>query len=337
MVKRTPKKIIIAFAVCIAVFFAFETGCSPSGQNEKIPFFVKNGETATSIAVRLKSDKLIASEKMFILYVKITKSANKIKAGYYEFSRKDGMFKILRYLKDGSKSFTKITIPEGSNIRQTAEIIASKGMINKERFIEIASEKKLEGYLMPETYFFDPMMKEEDIIAAMKKEFDNKVTPDMYERAKELGMTMEQIITMASIIEKEAVNPDERTTIAAVFYNRINKKIRLESCATVLYAMGVNKARLTVEDTKFDSPYNTYRHAGLPPGPICSPGIESIRAALYPANTGSLFFVSQGNGSHLFAENLDEHVKNKQQTKKIIKKRQQEAKTQAAQGKDANN
>ena len=317
MVKKARYKIIIFTAmVCL-----FAAGCSGNvGNAEKIAFQVKGGESASSVALRLKRENLICSKTLFLAYAKFTGSANKIKAGYYEFSRKDGMFKILDWLKSGSQSLTKFTIPEGSNVRQTAEIIASKGMISKDKFIEIAAEKKMEGYLMPETYFLDPMMAEESIIYAMKKEFDKKVTPEMYERAEELNMTMDQIITLASIVEKEAVKPEERATISAVFHNRINKKIRLQSCATVLYAMGVNKARLTVEDTFFDSPYNTYRHAGLPPGPICSPGIESIKAALYPANSSSLFFVSRGDGSHLFAESLDEHVKNRQETNKIKKK-----------------
>jgi UPF0755 protein len=328
MVKKTRNKIIVFAAAVLLPALALTSFGKVSGDNAKTVFTVKSGESALSVAERLKQDGFIFSKNIFLAYAKVTGSAGMIKAGYYEFSRGDGMFKIIGELKSGSRSLTKFTIPEGSNISQTAEIIASKGMISKEKFISIASEKKMEGYLMPETYFFDPAMKEEDIIEVMKKEFDNKVTPDMYERAKELDMTMEQIITLASIVEKEAVNPKERSTIAAVFYNRIKKKIRLQSCATVLYAMGVNKAVLTVEDTFFKSPYNTYRHAGLPPGPICSPGIESIKAALYPANTGSLFFVSQGNGSHLFAESFDEHVKNKQETKKIIKQREESRKQQ---------
>ena len=322
MAKKTRNKIIMAAMICFVLFAP--AGCrSNAGGAEKIAFQIKSGESAFAIASRLKRNNLILSKTLFLAYAKFTDSASKIKAGYYEFSRKDGMFKILDELKSGSKNLIKFTIPEGSNIKQTAEIIASKTNINAERFMQIAAERKMEGYLMPETYFVDPLMKEEDIIETMKKEFDKKVTPEMYERAEEIDMTMEQIITLASIVEKEAVNPDERATIAAVFYNRIKKRIRLESCATVLYAMGVNKARLTVEDTFFDSPYNTYRRSGLPPGPICSPGIESIKAALYPANSSSLFFASQGNGSHLFAESLEEHVKNKQETKKIIKKKQQ--------------
>ncbi|MDR2425826.1 MAG: endolytic transglycosylase MltG [Endomicrobium sp.] len=318
MVKKAGYKVIIA-AVIAAVLFIVFAFCRFEKYAEKKVFIVQRGESASLVAARLQNEKLICSRKLFLAYVKFTHSADKIKAGYYEFTGKDGMFKILDELKFGSKSLIKFTVPEGSNIEQTAEIIASKKTVDKDKFIRIAAEKRMEGYLMPETYFIDPLMSEEDIISAMKKEFANKVTADMYERAGELNMTIEQIITLASIIEKEAVEPQERAAIAAVFHNRLKKKIRLESCATVLYALGVNKARLTLEDTHFDSPYNTYRHLGLPPGPICSPGIESIKAALYPENSSSLFFVSKGNGRHLFAESLEEHVKNKRETKKIIK------------------
>ena len=324
MAEKTRFKIIIA-AITVAAFLVAAAAIFLFLPDDKIIVTVKSGEGASAVASHLKREKLICSKKLFLVWVKVTGSADKIKAGYYEFKRGDSMFKILAQLKSGSVNLIKFTVPEGSNIKQTAEIIASKTTIDKERFIKIASEKNLEGYLMPETYFVDPGVNEEQIIEIMRKEFDKKVTPDMYERAKELAMTMDQIITMASIIEKEAVKPEERTTISAIFYNRIKQKIRLESCATVLYAMGVNKARLTLEDTKMDSPYNTYRHFGLPPGPICSPGIESVRAALYPANTGNLFFVSAGNGSHIFSESFEEHKRNKANTKRMIKKNQKTA------------
>jgi len=143
-------------------------------------------------------------------------------------------------------------------------------------------------------------------------EFNKKITPFMYERAKKLNLDFKDIIIIASIVEKEAVESNERKIIAAVFLNRLNKKIKLQSCATVLYAMGLNKSRLNASDIKFDSPYNTYTHSGLPPGPICSPGLESIKATLYPEDTKNLFFVSRGNGKHLFAKNFAEHKKNKQ-------------------------
>jgi UPF0755 protein len=133
----------------------------------------------------------------------------------------------------------------------------------------------------------------------------------MQDRAQEIGFSMRDIIILASIIEKEAVKPDERAVISSVFHNRLKKGIKLESCATVLYAMGIVKPHLTYEDIKFDSPYNTYIYAGLPPSPICNPGIESITAALYPADTDKLFFVASGDGGHLFADGFKQHVENK--------------------------
>ena len=320
MVKKTRYVIIsvLALAVFLAGCFVIWRVTLP---DTKVRIAVRSGDGAVSVARQLRDKKLIVSKTLFLLAAKADGSAGKLKAGYYEFSQKDGMFKILKDLVSGSNGLVKFTIPEGSNIKQTAEIIAEKSMIDKDKFIKIAADSGAEGYLMPETYFIAPGMSEEKIIDLMKKEFDKKVTPDMYERAKELGVPMKDIIIIASIVEKEAVKPDERTTIAAVFYNRLKKKIRLESCATVLYAMGVNKPRLSLEDTEFDSPYNTYRHYGLPPGPICSPGVDSIRAALYPANTSSLYFVSAGNGNggSLFADDLEQHIKNKQQSKKNIK------------------
>ncbi|MDR1695044.1 MAG: endolytic transglycosylase MltG [Endomicrobium sp.] len=318
MVKKTFLKIILAAAVLFAaVCSAWHFGLSDA----KVSVTVKSGDGALTVASNLKNNGLILSKNLFAAWAKISKSENKIKAGVYEFTQKDGMFKILGILKEGSKNTAKFTVPEGSNIRQTAEIIASKIGIDKDRFIKTASDGKMEGYLMPETYFADPASSEEKIIAMMRAEFDKKVTPEMYERAKEINVPMADIITLASIVEKEAVKPQERAVIAAVFYNRLKKKIRLESCATVLYALGVNKARLTIEDTRFESPYNTYRHSGLPPGPICSPGIESIKAALYPENTSSLFFVSAGGGRHLFAESLEEHIKNRNAANKKNKRK----------------
>jgi len=311
--KKPFCKIIAAFAVLYIVICAV---WYYSLSDAKVSIAVKSGDGASSVASVLKKNNLILSKNLFTLWARISKSENKIKTGVYGFSRKDGMFKILRTLKEGSKNAVKFTVPEGSNIKQTAEIIASKTGINKDRFIEIAANEKMEGYLMPETYFADPASSEEKIIAMMRSEFDKKVTPEMYERAKELNMPMDDIITLASIVEKEAVKPEERPVIAAVFYNRLNKNIRLESCATVLYALGTNKAKLAVEDTYIQSPYNTYRHRGLPPGPICSPGIDSIKAALYPESTSSLFFVSAGGGRHLFADNLEEHIKNRNTAKK---------------------
>ncbi|AKL98102.1 endolytic transglycosylase MltG [Endomicrobium proavitum] len=305
MDKKIKKKITVAAIVVIMVF------CYFSIPGKKVSITVQNGEGASLVAADLKRNELIISKNLFVVLVKFSGSQNKIKAGVYEFRKNNSMFQILSELKSGSKNMIRFTIPEGSTVGQTAEIISAKVGISKDKFIEVAKVRAMEGYLMPETYMVDPSMKEEDIINMMQREFDKKITPQMYERAKEINMPMKKVIILASIIEKEAVKPNERPIISAVFHNRLKKRIRLESCATVLYAMGINKAHLSIEDTKFDSPYNTYKIFGLPPAPICSPGIESIKAALYPADTNSLYFVAAGDGSSLFADSLEGHIKNK--------------------------
>ena len=284
--------------------------------DRQIMVTVNKGESAASVASQLQKKRIILSKSVFLALVKITGSSNEIKAGNYKFGYKDNSLSVLAKLRNGQGIAVKFTVPEGSSVKQTAEIIAASGInIDVEKFIKIANQKKVEGYLMPETYFAESTTSEEALINMMRKEFDKKVTADMHKRAKELNMTMEKIIVLASIIEKEAVKADERPIISGVFHNRLKKRIRLESCATVLYALGKNKPRLSYEDLKVDSPYNTYKVFGLPPGPICSPGIASIKAALYPTNTSSLFFVSAGNGGHMFSETLEQHNRNKNATR----------------------
>ncbi|MDR0800717.1 MAG: endolytic transglycosylase MltG [Endomicrobium sp.] len=315
MVKKVVVVLLITvmcFIVPICVRF-FTSG-------NKVLINVRSGDSASVTAARLKKNKLIYSEKLFFCLVKLTKAQNKLKAGVYSFSKKDGMFKILRSLKNGSENLLRFTVPEGKNINQTAEIISRTINIDKEKFVKIAANRNMEGYLMPETYFVDPRISERRLVEMMYSEFNKKITPDMYKRAKEINVSFKDVVIIASIVEKEAVKQEERAIIAAVFYNRLKDNTKLQSCATVLYAMGINKAKLSSEDTKFDSPYNTYKHLGLPPGPICSPGIESIKAALYPADTKNMFFVSAGNGSHLFASDSYGHKKNRQI---ISKKRNQ--------------
>jgi UPF0755 protein len=311
------KKIVVIMST-ITIFFLTILFCLGfvSAPGEKTVFTVEKGESFLTVASRLEEQKLILSKKLFLFFVKITNSQGKLKVGIYDLSGNDGMLKILKSLKSNSKNFIKITIPEGNNIKQVSDIIADKLKIDKDKFIKIASDKNLEGYLMPETYFVSPGISEEELINMMHNEFDKKITSDMYKRAEELKIPFKDIITIASIIEKEAVKPEEKSVIAAVFYNRLKKNMRLQSCATVLYAMGAVKEHLSLEDVKLKSPYNTYLYLGLPPGPISNPGIQSIKAALYPANSDALFFVSAGDGSHLFSKTSGEHTKNKQFAKK---------------------
>lgn len=191
-----------------------------------------------------------------------------------------------------------------------------KGVCSGEKFLKIVKNKKLEGYLFPETYFFEPDSTEEKVIQTLTNQFEKKFSDDFIKKAKELKMSKEKIIILASIIEKEAKKDEERPLISSVFHNRIKKGWNLESCATVLYSLGRHKDFLTYKDTKVNSPFNTYIHHGLPPAPISNPGIASITAALYPAVSDDMFFVADGSGTHRFSKYVEEHIKNKKLKKK---------------------
>jgi UPF0755 protein len=226
----------------------------------------------------------------------------------------------------GNDSTTRFTIPEGYDIARTIDVLESKGLINRETFLkEIAEgqfdywfledapegENRLEGYLYPETYEIFTNATEYDIINKMLSQFGKLFTEEDYQRAQELGMTINQVITLASIIEREAVVSVDRPIISGVFYNRLKIGMPLQSCATVQYILGEQKPVLSTADTQIESPYNTYIISGLPPAPICSPGIESINAALWPTETDYLYFLAKGDGSHVFSITYQEHLRNK--------------------------
>jgi UPF0755 protein len=303
----------IKIAVIIAaLFFVCSIIWYFSLSSEKVKILVQKGDSASKVATLLKKNNLVYSRNLFLVIVRATGSSSKIKAGVYEFSQRGNVFSILHDLRNPPNDVVRVTVPEGSNIIQIADIMAEKlENFDRDNFIAIAKEQQLEGYLLPETYLINPAFNERDVISIMRGEFDKRITTEMQSRAREMGFSMKNIVILASIIEKEAVKDEERAIISSVFHNRLRQRIKLESCATVLYAMGKVKPRLTTEDTKFDSPYNTYQHYGLPPGPIASPGIRAIEAALYPADTDKLFFVASGDGGHLFANGFKQHIENK--------------------------
>ncbi|MDR3049583.1 MAG: endolytic transglycosylase MltG [Elusimicrobiota bacterium] len=308
MAFKTKVKVLGVFLLLIVIalgIWYFSLSKTP------VTIVIQRGDSASKAAAMLKNNNIIYSRNLFMIWTRITGSGSKIKAASYEFSQRDMTIGILSQIKNPKIIPLRMTIPEGLTSKQIAEIAASKLAIDKDKFINIVNERKLEGYLLPETYFLDATFKEEDIINKLNNEFNKAITQEMKDKAQELGFSLRDIIILASVIEKEAVKPDERAVISSVFHNRLKKGVKLESCATVLYAMGIVKPRLTYEDIKYDSPYNTYIHAGLPPGPICNPGIESIIAALYPADTDKLFFVASGDGGHLFANGFKQHVENK--------------------------
>jgi len=313
------KKGIVLFVFILGVFLLVRY-LEPYFSDADILITIPAGVNAEDIARLLKEKKLILSENFFLLLARIEKIENRIKAGIYRLNLKMSSFAILKSLVDG-KTFTfKITIPEGYTAEEIAHLLASKELVDKEKFLALVEKDKLEGYLYPETYYLSPGMAEKQIIEILVRRFNTIFTSEMEKRAKELKLNREKIVILASIIEKEAGKNEERRLISAVFHNRLRKGWNLESCATVNYAwnkeFNQKKSRLSYEDLEINSRYNTYRNSGLPPGPISNPGLASINAALYPEETEAMFFVSKGEGTHKFSRYYEEHLNAKSQRKK---------------------
>ncbi len=279
--------------------------------SEPVSVNIPAGSNGRAVSRILKGAGLISSERFFLLVSRVMGTSKKFKEGIYDISPKTSIFGIVRIISEGKSRLFRITVPEGYTSAQIAELLFSTDSVRFNQFNKIVQEKKLEGYLFPQTYFFDPNLSPDKIIDIMVNEFKKNYTPELRQRAEELKISDLQVLTLASIIEKEAKVASERPRISAVFHNRLKKNWYLESCATVLYSLGEHKERLMNKDLKVESPYNTYRHLGLPPGPICNPGIDSIKAALYPLNTNEMYFVAASSGTHAFSCTLEEHLINK--------------------------
>ena len=239
-------------------------------------------------------------------------------------------------LQHGRPPTVTVTIPEGRRAEEIAEILHQAGLVDPQEFLALVrsgegfafafledrppeASPSLEGYLFPDTYQIPRDSDARAIITLLLSTFDARFTEEMRARAHEQGLTVHEVVTLASIVEREAVLPEERPLIASVFRNRLARGMKLDADPTVQYAMGYDEAQKTwwrtllVEDYQFDSPYNTYRRVGLPPGPICNPGLASIEAVLSPEDTDYLYFVANtvaGDGSHVFARTFEEHQRN---------------------------
>lgn len=284
---------------------------------------IPSGASGTEIVFLLARKGIIRNPWAFRLFLKLRGSDRGFKAGEYLLSPSLTPTEIARILEEGRVVLYEVTIPEGFTLKQIVARLEKAGLINPERFWKVAATapfdydflkdgppgaQRLEGFLFPDTYFFSKGMSEEDIIGVMLRRFTQVFTPDMEARARELSLTTRQVITLASLVEREAKKDEERPLIAAVFHNRLRRGLKLESCATVQYLLEEPKPVLRQEDLKIPSPYNTYLYPGLPPGPIASPGLASIKAALYPAAVPYLYFVVGPDGSHIFSRTLEGHL-----------------------------
>jgi UPF0755 protein len=280
---------------------------------------VKRGETLSDIAAHLQDLGTISSKTNFILFGRLLGKGSKMKSGRYAIRPSDSIADIIRMIARGEAAPYNITIPEGFTLAETGRLLENAIGLDLEEFKRIVKNtafldslgvesENLEGYLAPSTYNF---FYEDDASAVVRKMTENFIAtlPDSFEiKANQLGLTFQEAVTLASLVEEEAMIDAERPLIASVFLNRLRKRMRLECDPTVIYAMGGLDRPLNRKDLKFKSPYNTYRVFGLPPGPISNPGVKSLEAAVNPADESYLFFVARGDGSHIFSYNLHDHI-----------------------------
>jgi len=259
---------------------------------------------------------LILSKDIFRWAVYFTMSEKKIKSGDYEFYFSITTLPIVYNLIKGPK-VVKVTIPEGFTVEQIAQRLFSKEIIaDTIEFVTYVKSKNIEGFLFPETYYFYKNQLLEEVVNKMVKEFYKKYIPEFTQRAYELKISTYQVVILASIIEKEAKSFEEKKLVSAVFHNRLKKGWNLESCATVRYALKKYKEPLTYKDLEVNSKYNTYKYPGLPPSPICNPGLDSIKAALYPKETDDLFFFTPDNNTLVFSKYYKQHLEKQKKMKK---------------------
>ena len=281
-------------------------------------FTIRSGQGLDAIAQLLHQANMIEYPFKYKLIVQLRGEAQKLKAGEYLISASMTPLEILDKIVSGDVHLFKLTVPEGYNLHQIAALVGSAGLASEDAFYKTATNRAevrrqninastFEGYLFPETYYFPSQITPVQIITRMVKQFRSVFTEEMQQRAQEMNLSIHQVVTLASIIEKETGAAEERAVISSVFHNRLKKRMRLESDPTVIYGLKSFDGNLTRKHLKTLTPYNTYLIKGLPPGPIANPGREAIRAVLYPDDTRFLFFVSKKDSTHYFSTNLKSH------------------------------
>lgn len=297
---------------------------------------VPTGANARAIARQMRQAGVISDEALFGTLAGLMGLQNKLAAGEYEFTRGMPATEVILRLRTGVfEPSVTVTIPEGRRLEEVADLFERLGLTTAADFLQAAATDypppfaqnrppgaTLEGYLFPDTYFFSKKVTAHDIVERLLRTFDERFGPELRAAAQAQNLSLHEAVTLASIVEREAQVPEERPLIAAVFLNRLRAGIPLQADPTVQYALTADPASvekhgwwkrdLTVDDLKIKSPYSTYANRGLPPGPIASPGLAALRAVAQPAPVKYLYFVSKGDGSHAFAETLEEHNRNVQ-------------------------
>lgn len=328
---KKPATIIIVFCCAVAFFVAGLVLAFSRGNDAKTYVFqVKPGMSSSEIAMQLKKQELISSEFVFRLLAKLELKADSLKAGDYELSTNMTTSEIIAKLSSGQTVSRRLTIPEGYTVDQIAQLLEEQQLGSAAVFKQLAktyapyeymtSAKQnrnyaAEGFLFPDTYNIGGGMSEKQVLQMLVAQFDKKLTPEIRRKAAEKNISLYQLTTLASLVEREARVAAERPVIAGVFINRIRQNMPLQSCATIQYILGTPKAELTIQDTEINSPYNTYQNYGLPPGPIANPGSASLQAVADAEATQYLYFVASSSGAHHFSKTYEEHLSAIERTK----------------------
>lgn len=294
--------------------------------NDEITLFqIKSGESVYTVSENLQDEGLIDNAKQFRLFVRLKKADRNIKSGYYEVPPNASYADLIALFSSGVSYSIKVTIPEGYNIFEIAAVMQENDLVSESDFIlaahdpellaryDLPEDGSLEGYLFPDTYYVPFDADATAIVTMMLDNFDSVVDEEMLAEIEATGYTLNEILTMASIVEKESAVESEKPTIAGVYYHRLSIDMILQADPTLIYALtlaGVYDGDIKWSHFEFDSPYNTYKSSGLPPYPIANPGETSILAAMYPEDVDYLYFCAGPNGGHVFAETYSEHLRN---------------------------
>jgi len=332
MKKRTRKRfwkrcffflVLLALAGAIWLGYqAWRTVSSPyQGYAKSTVVRIESGMTVAAIGRKLQEQGVIANAGHFTRYYRLFFKDKKLKAGEYLFEEPCTMRQVIQKLEQGKAILYKVTVKEGLWIGETAQIFEAAGLFSASAFILASRDTflvhdldpdadDLEGYLFPDTYLVHKGITAREMVALMVKHFRDNFSNTFIWRARDIGFNVRQAVIMASLIEKETANRDERFIVSSVFHNRLRKRMLMDCDSTIIYGMkkaGVYDGDLRWADLKSSSPYNTRKHRGLPPGPIGNPGLASLEAALYPENTEYLYFVARDANSHFFSKTLAEH------------------------------
>ncbi|MBI2624906.1 MAG: endolytic transglycosylase MltG [Candidatus Nealsonbacteria bacterium] len=302
------KKYLYLLLVILVAFYFWQGIYLPKvffGETKEAYFDVKKGEGVKEIAQNLEEEGIIKSVNIFRVYVVSAGVSGKLQAGKYSFGPKMSIFEIVHKLAIGDVVKEKITIIEGWNLRDIAGYLEERNLFKAEEFLEAASSS--EGFLFPDTYEINIGKGAGELVNKAISNFDKKVTSGLSKEVKSQRKSIFEIVSMASMLEKEVKKLEDKKIVSGILWKRINNYIPLQVDATITYITGKKTTKISKEETQIDSPYNTYRHLGLPPGPISNPGIDSILAAIYPEKSEYWYYLSTQEGETIFSKTLEEH------------------------------